>query len=324
MRVLVTGGAGFIGSHLVDGFIADGHEVLVLDNLSSGRREQVNNRAELAVVDLLDFDATDATIASFRPDIVDHHAAQIDVRKSVADPAFDAQVNVLGSVNLLSSALRHGVRGVVFASSGGTVYGETPIPAREDDAKAPISPYGAAKHSVEGYLFSFAAAGLPSVALRYGNVYGPRQDPRGEAGVISIFAGAMLHAETPTIFGSGNATRDYVMVSDVVAANRRAIEALLSGREAPSVDDAAFNIGTGISTSVNDLYDLIARVSGFERPAIRGPERPGELQESQLNIGKARELLAFAPRISLSDGIDATVHWLREARSDSDTSSDGS
>lgn len=312
MRILVTGGAGFIGSHIVDRYVAAGHDVLVLDNLSMGKLANVDENAELERLDLCELGRVDALLASYKPDVVNHHAAQIDVRKSLADPVFDARVNVLSSVNLLAAATRHGVRGFIFASSGGTVYGETPQPVPETSAKAPVSPYGAAKHSVEGYLFSFAVTGrLPGIALRYGNVYGPRQDPAGEAGVVSIFAGSLLRDGRPTIFGSGTAVRDYIMVSDVVRANELATEHLLTRDHTPATaDDAAFNIGTGVSTSVNELYDLIASCCGASQRAEHVSPRAGELQESRLDIAKASDVLQFDSRVPLREGISETVAWI--------------
>lgn len=312
MRILVTGGAGFIGSHIVDRYVAAGHDVLVLDDLSTGKLANVDENARLERLDLCEFDRVDTLLGSYKPDLVNHHAAQIDVRKSVADPVFDARINVLASVSLLTAAARHGVRGIIFASSGGTVYGETPQPVPETAAKAPVSPYGAAKHSVEGYLFSFSATGrLPGIALRYGNVYGPRQDPGGEAGVISIFTGALLRGDRPTVFGTGTAVRDYIMVADVVRANELATEHLLTRDHPPTTaDDAAFNIGTGVSTSVNELYDLIASCCGVDQRVEHVAPRTGELQESRLDIAKASDVLRFAPQVPLERGIDETVAWI--------------
>ena len=318
MKILVTGGAGFIGSHIVDQYIAAGQEVLVLDNLSTGKIANINDSAKLEELDLCEFSQVDALLASYRPDLICHHAAQIDVRKSVAAPVFDAQVNVLASVNLLDAAARHGTRGIIFASSGGTVYGETPQPATETSAKAPVSPYGAAKHSVEGYLFSFSATGrLPGITLRYGNVYGPRQDPAGEAGVISIFAGSLLRGDQPTIFGDGTALRDYIMVADVARANELAIEHLLTHMDTPAtVDDAAFNIGSGVSTSVNDLYDVIVDRCGSVQSADHVAPRAGELQESRLDITKAAEVLRFNPQVLLREGIGDTISWIAAHNAD--------
>ena len=312
MKILVTGGAGFIGSHLVDAFVSDGHDILVLDDLSTGKAERLNEAAQFEKVDLREFRKVERLISSFKPEIVDHHAAQIDVRKSVADPILDAEVNVLSSINLFAAAVRHGARSILFASSGGTIYGETPSPAAENHGKSPISPYGTAKLAAEGYLFALASSrGVPGVVLRYGNVYGPRQDPAGEAGVVAIFAEALLQGRTTTVFGDGLATRDYLAVEDVVRANRAAIEHALSGAHAPtSIDEAAFNIGTGISTSVNDLFALLAAAVSPSATARHAAPRPGELQESRLNPTKAHEILGFEAQIPLAKGMAATAAWI--------------
>lgn len=227
MRILVTGGAGFIGSNVADRFVALGHEVAVFDDLSSGRREFVNAKAKLYVGDLADSSAVEAAVADFRPEIVDHHAAQIDVRKSVADPAFDARVNILGSLGLLQACVAQGVRKVVYASTGGALYGEGRVlPAPEEHPVNPESPYGASKHTVEHYLYIWKLLhGLDYTVLRYPNVYGPRQNPHGEAGVNAIFIGLMLAGQPPRIFGDGTAVRDYLFVDDVVEANVLALKA---------------------------------------------------------------------------------------------------
>ena len=312
MRILVTGGAGFIGSHIVDAYIAAGHDVLILDDLSTGKVENVNVQARMECLDLQEFEQVDRLIAAYKPEIINHHAAQIDVRKSVADPLFDAQVNVLASVHLFQSAANNGVRGIIFPSSGGTVYGETTKAAAETYSKAPVSPYAAAKLSVEGYLFSYARTRqLPSITLRYGNVFGPRQDPMGEAGVISIFAGQMIDRSQPVIFGDGTDVRDYIMVDDVACANERAMGFLLEGYRPPeTVDDAAFNIGSGASTSVSDLYHLIAGVLKSETKPVHQDARPGDLRESRLDVWKADDVLSFRPAVTLSHGIERTIQWL--------------
>ena len=315
MKIIVTGGAGFIGSHIVDAYIAAGHEVLVLDDMSTGHAENLNSRAKFMKVDIRDENRVERAFATFRPDIVNHHAAQIDIRRSVGDPVFDAAVNILGSITLLQQAVKHDVHGFIFASSGGAIYGETPQPAPESAPKAPISPYGAAKAAVENYLFVFNKTfGLPTVALRYGNVYGPRQDPKGEAGVVSIFAGALLAGKTPTIFGSGDQVRDYVYVGDVAHANVLAVNYLLSDHPTPRTpDEQAFNIGSGRSTSVNDLYAALTAIVGVDRSAIHGDPRPGELMESRLDISRARATLGFTPQMEFTAGMQKVVEWLQNA-----------
>jgi len=314
MRIGVTGGAGFIGSHIVDSYISAGHEVLVLDDLSTGHKENLNPKAEFVKLDIRDPKEIGKVFSDFRPEIVNHHAAQIDIRRSVTDPVFDAEVNILGSINLLQQAVRHEVQGVIFASSGGAIYGETPRPAPESAVKAPISPYGAAKAAVENYLFTYKRTfGLETIALRYGNVYGPRQDPGGEAGVVSIFAGAILSGKTPTIFGSGDQVRDYVYVGDVASANLLAIDYLLSSPSIPQTpDELAFNIGSGVSTSVNDLYMKLSEIIGFPEEAIHGDPRPGELMESRLSIDRAQEVLGFFPKVPFEEGLRKVVEWLKE------------
>ncbi|MGB6552836.1 MAG: NAD-dependent epimerase/dehydratase family protein, partial [Candidatus Binataceae bacterium] len=241
MRILVTGGAGFIGSHTVDALIkADAGDVAILDDLSAGKRQQVNPKARLHQVDLRDAPAVREVVARERPEAIYHMAAQMDVRRSVADPAFDAQVNIVGFLNLIEAAREHGLKRVVFSSTGGAIYGEQDtFPADEEHPRRPVSPYGIAKLSTEGYLFYYRAQyGIDYLALRYGNVYGPRQDPHGEAGVVAIFSGRILDGQPCTIYGDGSQTRDYVFVGDVVRANVAALSARASG--------IAINIGTGI------------------------------------------------------------------------------
>lgn len=304
MRILVTGGAGFIGSNVVDRFVELGHEVAVFDDLSSGFREFVNPKARFFQGDLADAAAIDAAIAEFKPEIVDHHAAQIDVRKSVADPVFDARVNILGSIGLLQACTRHGVRKVVYASTGGALYGEgRQLPATEDHPVNPEAPYGASKHTVEHYLYLWKLLhGLDFTVLRYPNVFGPRQNPHGEAGVNAIFIGLMLEGKRPRIFGDGNAVRDYLFVSDVVDANVIALE---------KGSGEMLNLGTGIGTSVNDIVRELKVILGFAEDAIHEPPRPGEVQRIYLDASRAKSVLGWAPRVSFADGLRRTVEWTR-------------
>jgi len=311
MRIIVTGGAGFIGSHVVDAYIDAGHEVLVIDNLSTGSAENVNHKARLEQVDIRDAHGVAKVFPSFRPQVVNHHAAQIDIRRSVAEPIFDAEVNVIGSVNLMHQAVRNHVKAFIFASSGGAIYGETPHPAVETAAKAPISPYGAAKAAVENYLFAYRKTfGLNSVILRYANVYGPRQDPAGEAGVVSIFASALIAGRGVTIFGSGEQVRDYVFVKDVAQANLLALDHLESGViDVRSPDGMAYNIASGRATSVNELYEEMSRIIPAKVAAVHADARPGELMESRLDIERAHDVLGFSPQMNLPDGLLETITW---------------
>lgn len=304
MRILVTGGAGFIGSNVADRFVALGHEVAVFDNLSSGFREFVHLKAKLYVGDLANALDVDAAIADFRPDVVDHHAAQIDVRKSVADPVFDARVNILGTIGLLQACVAHGVKKVVYASTGGALYGEGRIlPAPEDHPVNPEAPYGASKHTVEHYLYIWKLLhGLDYTALRYPNVYGPRQNPHGEAGVNAIFIGLMLEGREPRIFGDGSAVRDYLYVGDVVEANVLALE---------KGSGEMVNIGTGVGTSVNDVVRELKSITGFAGEAIHLPARPGEVQRIYLDASRAKVVLGWAPKVSFRDGLEQTVEWSR-------------
>ena len=262
MRILVTGGAGFIGSHVADRMVARGHEVAVLDDLSTGFRDFVPERARFFEADLADAAAVDACLAAFRPEVVDHHAAQIDVRKSVQDPRRDATINILGSLSLLEGCVRHGVRKVIYASTGGALYGEgRSLPATEEHPVNPEAPYGASKHTVEHYLYIWKLLhGLDYTVLRYPNVYGPRQNPHGEAGVNAIFIGMMLEGKRPRIFGTGDQVRDYLNVEDVVQANELALD---------KGSGEIVNIGTGIGTSVNDIFRTLKELLIRGRPDIR-------------------------------------------------------
>jgi UDP-glucose 4-epimerase len=304
VRILVTGGAGFIGSNVADRFVALGHDVAVFDNLSSGFREFVHPKAKLYVGDLADATAVESAVADFRPDVVDHHAAQIDVRKSVDDPVFDARVNILGTLGLLQSCLAHGVKKFVYASTGGALYGEgRQLPAPEEHPVNPESPYGASKHTVEHYLYIWRLLhGLDYTVLRYPNVYGPRQNPHGEAGVNAIFIGLMLAGQPPKIFGDGSAVRDYLFVDDVVEANVLA----LSGGSGEMV-----NIGTGVGTSVNDIVRELKSITGFAGEPIHLPARPGEVQRIYLDASRAKRVLGWTPKVTFRQGLEKTVEWSR-------------
>ena len=304
MRALVTGGAGFIGSHVADALIDAGHTVTVVDDLSRGRREQVNPAATFVELDVTSRELA-AAIADARPDVIFHEAAQIDVRESVRDPLHDADVNVVGTVNVLRAAVDAGTRRVVFASSGGAIYGDTEIiPTPEDQPCRPESPYGTAKLCAEAYGGTFSRqAGLEFVALRYANVYGPRQDPHGEAGVVAIFATRLVHGEPVVINGDGTQTRDYVHVHDVVRANLAAVDG-------PA---GIYNIGTGIETDVNTLYQMLAEATGVTTAAEHGPAKPGEQRRSCLDTSGTRERLAWSAAIGFLDGMRTTVEYFRNA-----------
>jgi UDP-glucose 4-epimerase len=303
MKILVTGGAGFIGGHVVDSYLAAGHEVVVIDDLSTGRRGNLNPRARFYEMDIQASEVGEM-LERERPEVLNHHAAQMDVRRSVADPVFDARVNVVGFLNLMEQGRRHGLRRVVFASSGGTVYGEQErFPAVEDHPKAPLSPYGVTKLATENYLHFYAAThGLSYVALRYANVYGPRQNPHGEAGVVAIFTLKLLRGEQPIINGDGKQTRDYVYVDDVVQANLASLESAFSG---------PVNIGTGIESDVNALFHALRAIIDSNAPERHGPAKPGEQARSVLDPGVAREVLGWRPRVALAEGLRRTVEYFR-------------
>ncbi|HXG50748.1 MAG TPA: NAD-dependent epimerase/dehydratase family protein [candidate division Zixibacteria bacterium] len=304
MRIVVTGGAGFIASHVVDAYLDLGHEVHVLDDFSTGSRSNLNPRAVAHVVDIAD-PAAAQLIREIRPEVLNHHAAQMDVRRSVSDPVFDARVNVLGLVNLLEPCRDVGTRKVIFSSSGGAVYGDgEPIPAPEDRPTLPLSPYGVSKLSGEYYLAYYAAVfGLPYVALRYANVYGPRQSSRGEAGVVAIFISRLLAGLQPVINGDGRQTRDYVYVDDVVRANIAALETAHVG---------PVNIGTGTETDVVTLFRLVRAGLGTRIDAIHGPAKPGEQRRSCLDVTRARDVLGWRPSVELEEGLRKTIAYYRE------------
>lgn len=307
MNILVTGGAGFIGSNVVDEFIRLGHRVVVVDNLSTGRRALVNPDAAFVEMDI-----RDAQIGSVLKDhaieVICHHAAQIDVRKSVSDPMYDAQVNIMGMLNLLEQARRGDVKKILFASTGGAIYGDQEyFPADEEHPLRPCSPYGIAKLSCEKYLHYYRLTyGLDYVALRYGNVYGPRQNPHGEAGVVAIFAKKLLAREQPVIHGPGGQTRDYVFVQDVVAANVAALTHPVSDQ---------FNIGTGRETTVNELFHRLNKLCGNHAREVHGDAKAGEQQRSVLNCSRAKAALGWEPQFDLEEGLRRTVAYFNKTDS---------
>ncbi len=303
MNILVTGGAGFIGSHLVDRLSALGHEVSILDNLSTGKKENVNPRAHFYEMDIAD-ESISQVFEKQNPVMVFHLAAQIDVRKSVEEPLYDARSNIMGTINLLTKSILYGVRKFIFSSSGGVIYGETPEPAKEETPAKPISPYGVAKLAGEGYIKCFAEwKALDFTILRYANVYGPRQDPKGEAGVVSIFMGQIAHGEKSILFGDGKLERDYIFIDDVVQANIACIERGSLG---------TYNIGTGIATSVEILYGKICEVINKQNEKTYLPKRAGELDRNILNIKRAARKLNWKPTINLKEGLLRTYEWFKQ------------
>ena len=311
-RALVTGGAGFIGSHVADLFIEHGYDVTVLDNFASGRRENVPEKARLVELDLTSADAA-VLVRDGRFDVVCHLGAQIDVRKSVANPMFDASVNIAGTANLVEAvrASGHPTR-FIFSSTGGALYGDFVTPPNlEDYPKDPESPYGIAKLSAEYYLAYYARVHrVDTVALRYANVYGPRQDPHGEAGVVAIFCNRILTGQPLTVFGDGSQTRDYVFVKDVARANLAAATRDLP--PAGRLDARGFNIGTGIETSVIELAEALKRTAGSDVPIQLAPPRPGEQQRSAVSIAKAARLLGWTPQVELDEGLEETFNFFAE------------
>jgi UDP-glucose 4-epimerase len=304
MRVVVTGGAGFIGAHSCRALIEEGHEVTAVDDLSHGKREAVPAGAALIVIDVRSPQLA-AEFERIRPDAVVHLAAQMDVRRSVADPIHDASVNVLGTVNVLAAARRGGARRFVFASSGGAVYGEQDaFPAPEQHPRRPASPYGVSKLCGEEYVELARREGLSGIALRYANVYGPGQDPMGEAGVVAIFLHKMLRGGDPVINGDGEQTRDFVYVGDVARANVLAVASDAGG---------PFNVGTGVETSINEVARILARAAGYEKPIRHGPAAPGEQRRSSVDPRAASERLGWEPRVGLDEGLRLTADWFRRA-----------
>jgi UDP-glucose 4-epimerase len=303
MKIVVTGGAGFIASHIVDAYLERGHEVHIFDDLSTGQKANINPKATLHTIDIADPKAAQL-IEQLEPDVLSHHAAQMDVRRSVADPTFDARVNIIGFINLLEGCKNAGVKKVLFASSGGAVYGEQEVfPAPESHPTQPSSPYGVSKRTGELYLDYYRQVyDLPYIALRYANVYGPRQSPHGEAGVVAIFASLLCADKTPLINGDGKQTRDYVYVGDVVAANVVALESNHIG---------AINIGTGVETDVVAIFQHLSQALGRQSTARHGPAKAGEQRRSCLDNRHAATVLGWQPKVALAEGLIRTADFFR-------------
>jgi len=306
MKILVTGGAGFIGSHVVDAYVAAGHDVAVLDNLITGREENVNPKAPFHRVDVRDLDRVREAIGSFKPDVVNHHAAQAEVPKSVADPGYDAHVNVVGGLNVLRACIDNSVRKVIFSSTGGALYGEPDVvPADEDHPIRPLSPYGTSKFAFEQYLGTFERTfQLRFTTLRYANIYGARQDFFAEEGrVVAIFAGRMIEGKPVTIDGDGNQSRDMLHVGDVAMANLAALE---------RGDGGTFHISSGIPVTINDLFRKLSILTEYRLEPRFGPPRKGDVYRIALDNARAREQLGWEPRIQLEEGLRLTVEYFRE------------
>lgn len=304
MNILVTGGAGFIASHIVDATIAAGHDVIIIDNLVTGREENINRKAKFYKIDIQDPAVLDI-FKNHKIDIVNHHAAQMDVRRSVEDPIYDAKNNVLGMLNILQACVKTSVKRFIFASSGGAIYGEQDFfPADEQHKTQPYSPYGITKLVGEKYLFFYALTfKLGYTILRYANVYGPRQNPHGEAGVVAIFCKRLLSGEQPLIFGTGEQTRDFVYVKDVVAANVLALQ---------HTENGIFNIGTSKETTINEVYAAIDHISNANKPAKYAPAKEGEQFRSVIDYGHAKKTMGWQPKYDLAQGLRETVDYFRK------------
>jgi UDP-glucose 4-epimerase len=307
-KILVTGGAGFIGSHVVDRFLAEGHAVYVVDNLATGSVGNLNSEAKFYEDDIRDSGRMEEIFTEVRPDYVNHHAAQMDVRKSIEDPLFDAENNILGSLNLIDLSKRFKIKKFTYVSTGGAVYGEpSHLPVNEDHPVNPECQYGISKHTVEHYLHLYQLHyGLESIVLRYPNVYGPRQNPHGEAGVVAIFVGKMVRGESPTIFGDGEQCRDYVYVGDIVEANHLGMTSDCTG---------IYNLGSGVGTSVNQICEKLQEMTGFTGEVKRAPARTGEIFKIYLDSGKAAAELGWSCATDLDTGLRKTMEWFRETQS---------
>jgi len=303
MRILVTGGAGFIGSHVAELFLQQGHQVFIADDLSSGRKENLPEGASFHQLDIRTEEFS-RLVLELKPEAVVHLAAQMDVRKSVADPLLDSDINVLGTIQVARAATQAGARKIIFSSTGGAIYGEQEaFPATEEHPRRPVSPYGTSKLCAEEYLAYFRRAGGPAfAALRYANVYGPRQDPHGEAGVVAIFARKMLAGQTPVINGDGRQTRDFVFVRDVARSNLLALESDAEG---------VFNIGTGVETDINTLTAMLVAATGFTGRPEHGPAAPGEQLRSLVDPSLAEKVLNWHPEVDLKSGLEETVGYFR-------------
>jgi UDP-glucose 4-epimerase len=306
MKILVTGGAGFIGSNVADGFIQEGHQVIIVDNLSTGLESNVNKKAQFFKVDIRSV-VIDKIFEKVKPDVLCHHAAQIDVRKSTTDSIFDADVNIIGSLNLFNACVKHKVKKVIFASTGGAIYGEQDyFPADEKHPANPLSPYGVAKLTIEKYLYFYRETyNIDYISLRYANVYGPRQNPLGEAGVVAIFTEKLLTNKEAVINGDGTQTRDFTFVEDVVESNLLALNY-------PKSD--IFNIGIGIETDINTIFRVLKEKTGSKQKEIHGPAMPGEQQRSVLECSKAEKLLVWKPRYNLEEGMAKTVEFYKNMK----------
>jgi len=308
MKILITGGAGFIGSNIVDAYIKTGYQVVVVDNLVTGKKENINPKAKFYNADITDKKQIAQIFEKEKPCIVNHHAAQLDVRKSVADPVFDATTNILGAINLLENAVKYKVKKIIFASSGGVMYGECGTRRGESPSEKripePLSPYGITKHTVEHYLDYYSKIyGLKHAIFRYGNVYGPRQDPHGEAGVVAIFINRILANEQIIIFGDGEQIRDYVFISDVVNTN---LIALKKG------ENEIFNIGTGKTKSVNQLFHELSEITGYSKKPVYKSQRAGELFKSSLDVKKAKKVLGWSAEVDFNEGLKETFRYFKE------------